>query len=296
MTPVSTVPAENFLVQVVTNFAVIRCNVDIDQNHVDELLVILEGLHKQVEQDGLKSIIFDFERRAKLDSKALRKIAVPIKKISDSLAKVGAINVPKETQNVLRAEGMDRLIMIMDYHSPGTSSTKIIKASGIAAAAKTKSKPKLGPKHFVPLINAVVKTFNVHIGAVIVPTKPILRDKEKAPILDIGAVAEVKLDGFPGSIALCMSEKVFLIAASKMFNREITAISADVKDCAAELLNIILGQTRAALQGDGRIMVCGIPKATHPLNKTEQLTPTRSVVLPFTCENGEVQIEFGLQS
>lgn len=76
----------------------------------------------------------------------------------------------------------------------------------------------------------------------------VLRDPFNAPAIQVGAMAGILSTYFNGNIVMGFSNDVFRKAMGRFLQMEVTGeISNEIKDGAAELLNVVIGQTKIKL-------------------------------------------------
>ncbi len=76
-------------------------------------------------------------------------------------------------------------------------------------------------------------------------------DSKKIPHIEAGAIAGIVSAHFTGSLVLGFTMDVFKKAMSRFLQAEITEITPEIKDGAAEFLNVIIGQTKIKLNDIG---------------------------------------------
>ncbi len=160
-----------------------------------------------------------------------------------------------------------------------------------------KSAPKLDVSYINPFIDSVVSTLKVQCSVDVVPGKLFLKSKGPSINVDIAAVIGLTSEGFMGSVNICFPKEVFLGIMSKMLGETFTEITQDIQDGAGELLNIIFGQAKKVLNERGFSFEKAIPTiVTGDSLKTTHLTPSPTIVVPFTCEFGPIHIEVTTQT
>src|SRR5690606_16546908 len=101
---------------------------------------------------------------------------------------------------------------------------------------------------------------------------------------------------FKGAISLCFEESVFLKMLSNMFGEEITEITVDNQDGAAELLNMVYGYAKTALNPKGYTFERAIPTVVRGINLHTSHGKLPTLVIPLKSEYGFVCIEVTVHS
>lgn len=135
-------------------------------------------------------------------------------------------------------------------------SDKLIELSKIDPKKKTF---KLDVDFINPFIDSSMKTLNGLCGVSnIEAQKPYLLGDEKLDI-DISGTLAISSPYFKGSIAITFHDDVYKQVVSKMLEENIGEIDINNQDGAAEIINIIFGQTKAVLNQRGYKLDRAIP-------------------------------------
>ena len=135
-------------------------------------------------------------------------------------------------------------------------SDKLIELSKLDPKKKTF---KLDVDFINPFIDSSMKTLNGLCGVSnIEAQKPYLLGDEKLDI-DISGTLAISSPYFKGSIAITFHDDVYKQVVSKMLEENIGEIDIDNQDGAAEIINIIFGQTKAVLNQRGYNLDRAIP-------------------------------------
>lgn len=151
---------------------------------------------------------------------------------------------------------------------------------------------QLDVRFFKPFVEGTLRTLRIQCQIEAHHEKPFIKGKAPQPNFDIAAVIGVTSDAFNGTITLCFTEATFLGIMSNMLGEKQTAITQDLEDGAAELLNIIFGQAKIVLTGQGYSVQKAIPTVVRGKDlKTTHIASQPVVVLPFKTPIGEFHIE-----
>ena len=155
--------------------------------------------------------------------------------------------------------------------------------------------PKIDVNFFKPFIDGTRTTFKIQCGVEITHGKPFFKGTQKQPSFEIAGIIGITSAGFNGSIAICFPEQVYLKIMSNMLGENYTQISDDLKDGAAELLNIIYGSAKVVLNQQGHSILKAIPTVISGSNlNTSHFAKSKVMVLPFRIEEGEFDIEIAV--
>lgn len=137
-----------------------------------------------------------------------------------------------------------------------------------------------------PFLEAVVNVLKTMAFTESTPGKPALRKKEDPSTGDVTGV--VGLTGpVKGSFALSFTEPAILEVVTNMFGEDMTEVNGEVQDAVGELSNMVSGDARRSLEGQGYAFQASIPTVIS--GKGHNIThavPRPSVVMPFTTGAG----------
>lgn len=119
----------------------------------------------------------------------------------------------------------------------------------------------------------------------------IIKDAKKIPHIEAGAIAGIISAHFTGSLVLGFTMDVFKKAMSRFLQAEISEITPEIKDGAAEFLNVIIGQTKIKLNGIGFEIRQVIPNVIMG-EKIEISTMTKQSLVHILCntEIGDIHV------
>ncbi len=145
---------------------------------------------------------------------------------------------------------------------------------------------------FEPIIHGVVNAFEVQAQVQSKPGKPFYKGTEKQEPTAIAGVIGLASSKISGSVTLAFPEVVFLGTMSKMLGEEYTEITPDLQDGVAEILNIVFGQAKTALNEKGYGLDMAIPTIISGKGiSLEQMSHGKTIVIPFNTEFGPFYIE-----
>lgn len=152
--------------------------------------------------------------------------------------------------------------------------------------------PKIDVNFINPFIEGALETLKIQCSSAAQAGKPFIKGQGPTITTDLAAVIGLTSPSFNGSIAICFPQNVFLTIMERMLGEKNEAITKELEDGASELLNIIFGQAKKALNQKGYAIQKAIPTIVrgHEL-AVRHLTPSSTLVLPFEMDVGAFHIE-----
>jgi chemotaxis protein CheX len=226
-------------------------------------------------------VVFDFTAVQKTTEPALRTLTRAVSEVTQAEAKVAMV-VQKPIAQFITSIGLDRLFPCF------ASIDEAVNFSGATVAKE----------HTLEFLNttleAVAYTLKVATSTEVSPGKSHVRseDSPTAPAVDIGASVGIVSAPFNGTLILAFPLKTYLALMSRLLGKEYAEIDASIRDGAAELLNIILGQARATLNEKGYAIKQAIPTVVYGSNlQIFNFSNTPSVIVPYKSDAGDFYIE-----
>jgi chemotaxis protein CheX len=147
-----------------------------------------------------------------------------------------------------------------------------------------------------PIINGAIETLKVQCKTEAKALKPLLKSNFSTDKpLDIAGVIGIKSNTFNGSISICFCAPTFLNLMSAMMGETYSEITTDLEDGAGELINIIFGQAKKELHGNGQQIERALPMVIRGSGTTvkafSKSGETSSIVLPFESSAGPFYLE-----
>lgn len=166
------------------------------------------------------------------------------------------------------------------------------KISELSKLDPNKKKFKIDVDFINPFIDSSMKTLNGLCKVNnIEPQKPYLLGEEKLEI-DISGTLAISSPYFKGSIAISFDDPVYKDVISKMLEENVGEIDLDNQDGAAEIINIIFGQTKAVLNQRGYKLDRAIPSVMRGRgHKIYQDTRIPVLLVPFRSDLGKFWIQ-----
>lgn len=267
-------------VQVEQNYIIIHSN----QTTLSEQEAIscVNTVKAQIDRRSL--VIFNFSQAEKTTEPALRTLTRAVSEVTQNEAKVAVVAQPG-VKSFISAAGLDRLFPCF-----GSLEEAINFSRGMAA--KENSQEFLNTT-----LEAVSYTLKVATNTDVKNEKPHVRSDEPGPNVDIGASVGIVSAPFNGTLILAFPIKTYLGLMSRLLSKECTEIDATIRDGAAELLNIILGQARATLNDKGYAIKQAIPTVVYGTNlQIFNFSSTPSIIIPYTSDVGNFYVELTTRS
>lgn len=271
------------------------------EEKTDVLIIHLpKVLNASLEEDFVKNIklwlvkpyllhVFDFSGVLEIEHAVYKHIIGYKKSLESVEKKFFSIHLSKELERQITADGLKSTFNL----------AKSLNDAYKLAGLKT-DKPnnvKLNTEFINPFIQATMNTFKTQVGVEIKPLKPFLKkanEQNKEPI-NLAGVINLTCSHFTGAIVIAFSEQVFLNIYEKMLDEKLDKIDDEVKDGAAELLNIIYGQAKSELNKRNFALEKAIPTVLSGSHIDVYHNPSAIVfVLPFESEAGSFNLEVSL--
>jgi chemotaxis protein CheX len=156
-----------------------------------------------------------------------------------------------------------------------------------------KKKFRLDVDFVNPFIDMSVHTLNTLCNVdSIKPLKPYLMNPEEQLEIDISGTIKITSPYFSGVIGVSFSNDIYKKILEQMIEEKIEEINADNQDGAAEIINIIYGNTKALLNNKGFEMKRAIPSVIR--GNKHKITPdskTPILLVPFDSNAGRFFIQ-----
>jgi len=166
------------------------------------------------------------------------------------------------------------------------------KIQNIVRRSQNAQASKIDVRLVNPVLEATVSVlteltqFRIEVG------KPFLKEKNQ-PSGDISGLVGVISSSFRGNISLSFWTDGYLKLVSRMLGENYTQIDDENKDAVAEILNMIFGLAKTALNDSGMDIKSAIPTIVRGASHTLEHHPLHpTLVIPFSSpEMGEFRAE-----
>jgi chemotaxis protein CheX len=249
-------------------------------------LRVLEVEAKQWFISNLNIFVFDFTNNMYLEQNIITQLLQAFAQFKKAEKKIYSLNINSSLQKELQKRGILQSLNLY-------SSLEEIESS-LVPKTKTNSTFKLNADVLKEFVSAATKAFEVQVNIKInlgkFFSKKHLFEKDDAVVGTI----DVDITGFKGSVSICFSKPVFIGVYKALLDEDIADINDESKDAAGELLNIIYGQAKTALnQTMGLQLQPARPKVQ--LNPELVFLTEPVIVIPFTSSIGSFRIEIHVQ-
>jgi chemotaxis protein CheX len=143
-----------------------------------------------------------------------------------------------------------------------------------------------------PLVEAVVNVLKTMAFTEPKPGQPFVRKRPEPLQGDVTAVIGVT-GSMRGSIALSFTEAAILLTVTQMFGEQVSEISPEVEDVVGELCNMICGNTRRTLEGQGYHLQGALPMVINGKgHRISSAVQGPAMIVPFTIgDNARLFVE-----
>ncbi len=181
--------------------------------------------------------------------------------------------------DVIYKQGIERMVI------PCVSMEAFYKQVGISGAPdKEKVKEFLNTT-----LESVVSSMKVMLEAKIISSEVKTIDSTShMPQIQIGAIAGIVSSYFNGNLVIGFSNEDFKAAMARFLQMEVKEITTEIRDGVAELLNVIIGQTKIILNDRGFDIQQVIPNVISgesinilPANKQ------KAILINYVCDFGK---------
>ena len=194
---------------------------------------------KQEEFKELKWFVLDVDNNAQTISSNFSSVVCRIASMAEQYGLKFALMGNQKLQELLTKNGVDRMIP----YSP--SKEEFFKTIG----GSEKDNVRL---FLNAVVESTISTMRVLLEIPDVKTEVTVRkDSKNFPQIQAGAMAAIISAHFNGNLVIGFSLDVFRKSMSRFLQMEITEVSPEIKDGAAEFLNVIIGQTKIKLNDIG---------------------------------------------
>ncbi len=149
-------------------------------------------------------------------------------------------------------------------------------------------------RYINPFLSGVIEVLGTMANVSLTAGKPAMK-KDSHAMGDVSGI--IGLAGQArGSLSVSFGFGVIRAALKNMFGDDITEINAEVRDAVGEITNMVSGVARRLLSEDGLDLQAGIPSVVSgPGHVIKHIVNGPVLVVPFTCEHGQVIIEVAME-
>jgi chemotaxis protein CheX len=279
---------ESFRKSIDGELLVIEASDNLAHGKGKELEDLIRAAAESPEGAPIAAFVLNLGGQYAVDQKFLREGAAIGRFLKTLGKKFFVVHAPDDTREFILRQGMAELI-------PVKADLPAVRfALSPPAAGRVRLVPKLNVEFVNPFVEAALKTLSIQCQTEAAAGKMYLGSgNPKADI--IGSIGIIS-PAFRGSIALCFPAATFLGLMGRMLGETYKEITAELQDGAGELLNIIFGQAKIALNERGYAMEKAIPTVIRGQSlDVRALVSSPTVVLPFETPVGNFFIEVSIE-
>lgn len=260
----------------------ILCPPVIDPKNAEELL---QKLQEDITA-GDQLVVLDFSKTKDIAVAAYRFFTLIHQALKKNNGMIISQNLGNTIGKQLTSAGLESIF------NPRTRVDEACKILGLETP-KAAGKPVVDVAFVNPFIDATINTLTVQANTQVKAGKPQLKTDQSSTDIEIVAVVSLTSNAFHGTIALCFPKKVFLEIYSSMVGEKYDEITKETEDAAGEILNMIFGQAKAALNDKAGYQIQkAIPAVIRGADiKVHHLARQVALVLPFETGHGSFYLE-----
>lgn len=240
-------------------------------------------LYSKLGKDTPKSLVLDFGGEPKANRHLVRFLALLSRALRVKGKKVEVAHILTTDLKYIESNGMGSSVSISQRPN----------FSGVVP-------PKIDVNFVNPFITGAIETLRVQSSVEVHPEKIFLKGKSTECLaltsVDIAAVIGLTSTVFKGSVAICFPQAIFLAIMGNMFGETYTEITQELEDGASELLNIIFGIAKRALNTQGYSIERALPTIVRGKDiNVRHMSDKPTIVVPFQTKFGPFHIEIATE-
>lgn len=146
-----------------------------------------------------------------------------------------------------------------------------------------------------PFLGATLNVLKVQAGIEAEPGKISLKKAGEPLKGDVSGVIGIVSETFNGCVVISFPENTFLKVMSGMLGEDLTEMNQDIVDGAAEITNMIFGQSKVVLNERGYGINIALPQVvTGKGHSLQSMNKGPTVLIPFKSTAGEFFVEICL--
>lgn len=236
---------------------------------------------KMMDETSLKFVLVQCSECQAFTTTLTREFAAIYKLVKSFNGGLRLVAANKEILEFLKTQGLDRILV-----------NKLSLRGALVDFGLAKERD-FDANFINPFLSSTKKVLKVQCFMDINPQKPHLK-KATDPLLlgDVSGIITINSETFTGTLAISMSEAIFIKIVGNMLGEEIQKIEEKNVDLVGELSNMILGQAKIELLGLGYSIQSALPSCVWGKDhKIKHFGGGQCIVLPFDTEAGVLYIE-----
>ena len=262
---------------------IVQLNCEVAKNN--DINAALDAVVAEIDQ-GIKAswVIFDFLEVKNMNNNAVPALARAVGELSQRDLKCGAI-AGRDTAQLIRSQALDSLITLFKSLDDYVQKTTVVKKNETTVFLNT-------------MLESVQHTMKISLECDVKAGSPkVIKGADGLPSFQVGALAGIVSAAFDGNMIIGFEKVSFLRAMSLFLQMEVKELTSDIKDGAAELLNVIIGQTKIKLNEKGFEIKQVIPSViTGEKVDVGPMARASAIVIPYTASFGNFHIVLTTQS
>jgi chemotaxis protein CheX len=232
-------------------------------------------------ETGAKHVIVQCVDCGHISGNFLRELLAIYKSLKSMNGQIRLVGASESVQGFLKSNGVDRVLI-----------HKLSMKGALADFGLAKSRD-IDVNFINPFLNATVKVFKIQCFVELKAKKPYLKSTSDPALLgDVSGIISITSETFAGTLAISMSDTIFLRIAKNMLGEDAAAINETNVDLIGELANMILGQAKVELSSLGYRVEMALPSCVWGKeHKIKHFGSGKCMVLPFETEWGMIYSE-----
>lgn len=238
-------------------------------------------VQKMVQETSLKFVLVQCSECQAITNVITRELAAIFKIVRSFNGGLRLVAANKNILEFIKGQGLDRLLV-----------NKLSLRGALVDFGLAKERD-FDVNFINPFLSSTKKVLKVQCFMEITPEKPYIK-KATDPLLlgDVSGIISINSETFTGTLAISMSEPIFLKVVSNMLGTVNDKIEEKNVDLIGELSNMILGQAKIELMAMGYSIQSALPSCVWGKDhKIKHFGGGQCVVLPFKTEVGNLYIE-----
>ena len=236
---------------------------------------------KMIDETSLKHVLVQCSECQSFTNTLTRELAAIFKHVRSFNGGLRLVAANKGILEFIKGQGLDRLLV-----------NKLSLRGALIDFGLAKERD-FDVNFINPFLSAARKVLKVQCFMDITPDKPHLK-KATDPLLlgDVSGIISINSETFTGTLAISMSEPIFIKIVSNMLGDKIDKIEEKNVDLVGELSNMILGQAKIELMALGYSIQSALPSCVWGKDhKVKHFGSGQCIVLPFNTDSGTLYSE-----
>ncbi len=268
-------------IQIVNQNTYILIKVIGDTTNDPNSVTLALDTQKLIEETSLKHVLVQCSECQSFTITLTRELAAIFKLVRSFNGGLRLVAANKGILEFIKNQGLDRLLV-----------NKLSLRGALVDFGLAKERD-FDANFINPFLSAAKKVLKVQCFMEITPERPHLK-KTSDPLLlgDVSGIISINSETFTGTLAISMSEPIFIKIVSNMLGDKVEKIEEKNVDLVGELSNMILGQAKIELLALGYSIQSALPSCVWGKDhKIKHFGGGQCIVLPFQTEAGTLYIE-----